>query len=112
MTESITQLARELRGRRPRRPWRRILRQLALVALLGMAPLLARLGWFWYLSEPSRQIELGRETTYVDGPLTPDGYVDYVAVVNAQLSEGVTPENNSVVLLAQEVGPGKIPDSI
>ncbi|MBL8849835.1 MAG: hypothetical protein JNG89_09130 [Planctomycetaceae bacterium] len=110
MTDSIDQLGRTLKPRPPNRWLRPIVRWLVAGLLLSLVPLLCRLGWFWYLSEPRRQIEIGRATTYLDGPLTPDGYVDYVAAVNSQLSEGVTPENNAVVSLALATGPGKTSD--
>jgi hypothetical protein len=62
-----------------------------------------RLGWFWYLSEPSRTLKIGPQTTVIDGPLA-DGYVDYVAALNQRASEGVTPENNAVPLLLRAYG--------
>jgi hypothetical protein len=48
---------------------------------------------------------IGKETTYVTGPLGEDGYIDYVAALNERLREGVTPANNAVVLLWQAHGP-------
>ena len=56
-----------------------------------------------------RKVTVSRETTYLLGPLRPDGYVDYVAALNAASSQGVTPENNAAVLLWQALGPSKIP---
>ncbi len=53
---------------------------------------------------------ISRETTYITEPLRKDGYPDYVAVLNRQCSEGVTPENNSAVLFWKAVGPGSIYD--
>src|SRR6185295_10550420 len=50
-------------------------------------------------------ITIGRDTTYIDGPLDKDGYPDYEAALNERLREGVTPENNANVLLWQTVGP-------
>lgn len=77
-----------------------------LVGLFALPLILffGRLTWFIYLSEPSRQIAIGPETTYLTGPLTDDGYVDYIAAINERQSEGVTPENNAVVLLVQAYG--------
>jgi hypothetical protein len=69
-----------------------------------------RLAWFWYLSDPSRQLKIGPQTTAIDGPLTADGYVDYVAALNERASEGVTPDNNAVPLLLQAYGPQIISD--
>ncbi len=48
---------------------------------------------------------VGKETTYVDGPIDKDGYIDYVAALNDKLREGVTPDNNANVLLWKAFGP-------
>jgi hypothetical protein len=48
---------------------------------------------------------ISKETTRLTEPLRADGRVDYVAALNKICSEGVTPENNAVVLLLQAVGP-------
>ena len=48
---------------------------------------------------------VGKDTTFVDGPLDKGGYIDYVAAINQHLSKGVTPENNANVLLWQAFGP-------
>ncbi len=53
------------------------------------------------------KVKIGRDTTYVDGPLTNDGYIDYIAHFNKVLSDGVTPQNNAAVLLVQTY-PGEI----
>ena len=42
---------------------------------------------------------LGRETTFVTGPLDKDGYVDYAAALNERLGKGVTPDKNANVLI-------------
>lgn len=49
------------------------------------------------------------ETTIITQPLDADGYVDYVAVHNAQNRRGITPENNFAVVLWQVCGPEAIP---
>ncbi len=64
---------------------------LALVFLLAAAPTLA-LGEY--------QLEIGPDTTVIDGPLNPDGTINYLAYLNKKLSEGVTPENNFAVDVA------------
>ena len=57
-------------------------------------------------SRPEKvKITISRETTYLLGPLDPDGTVNYLAAVNARLSKGVTRENNAAVLLIQVAGP-------
>lgn len=57
--------------------------------------------------EVQPKVKISRDTTYVDGPLTKDGYIDYVAHFNKVLSKGVTVENNAAVLLVQTY-PGEI----
>jgi hypothetical protein len=48
---------------------------------------------------------VGKETTYVKGPLTRDGYVDFPTALNQRLGQGVTPQTNANVLLWQAFGP-------
>ena len=48
---------------------------------------------------------ISKETTYITEPLKADGYPNYVAVLNRQYSEGVSPDNNAAVLLWQAIGP-------
>jgi hypothetical protein len=48
---------------------------------------------------------LGKETTYVSGPLDKDGYVDYAAALNERLGKGVTPQTNANVLIWKALGP-------
>ena len=50
-------------------------------------------------------VTISKETTYITEPLRPDGYPDYLAALNQQLSKGVTPENNSAVLFWKAMGP-------
>lgn len=56
---------------------------------------------------PNR-LTVSPETTYLTSPLRPDGSVDYPAAIDAELSQGVTQENNAAILLANAVGPGKL----
>src|SRR5438270_6227943 len=53
---------------------------------------------------------IGKDTTYVTEPVDKDGYIDYVTAVNDRLRQGVTPDNNAVVLLWKALGPR--PDGI
>jgi hypothetical protein len=48
---------------------------------------------------------IGKETTYVTGPVDKDGYIDYAAALNERLGKGVTPENNANVLIWKALGP-------
>jgi hypothetical protein len=72
-----------------------------MVVLLLLAGLLAYMYW------PAGPIKIiiSRETTYIDGPLNPDGTVNYVAYLDAEYSKGVTPENNAAPLLLRVCGP-------
>ncbi len=51
---------------------------------------------------------IAHETTVIDGPMTELGTINYIAYLNVTCSEGVTPENNAVVVLCQAFGPGII----
>jgi hypothetical protein len=48
---------------------------------------------------------VGKDTTYVTGPLDNRGYIDYAAALNERLRQGVTPENNANVWLWKAFGP-------
>ena len=50
-------------------------------------------------------ITVGKDTTYITGPLNADGTVNYVAHLNATYGKGVTPKNNAMVLLVRAIGP-------
>lgn len=62
--------------------------------LLAAAPLFAEV-----------KLEIGPDTTVIDGPLNPDGTINYLAYLNQKLSEGVTPENNFAVDVAMVMPP-------
>jgi hypothetical protein len=51
------------------------------------------------------KLVLGKDTTYVTGPLDKDGYIDYEAALNAELGRGITPEKNANALLIAAFGP-------
>ncbi len=58
--------------------------------------------------EPKKLVpkfKLGKDTTFVMGPLDKDGYIDYEAALNERLKGKITPETNAVVLLAKCLGP-------
>lgn len=50
------------------------------------------------------QITISKETTYITSPLRPDGRVDYVEALSQMQRDGVTPENNSVVMFRRALG--------
>src|SRR5205085_12357447 len=55
--------------------------------------------------KPEPKFPLGKDTTYVTGPLDKEGYVDYEAALNERLGKGITPEKNANVLIWKAVGP-------
>lgn len=57
------------------------------------------------LKLPRPKIALSRETTFITEPLAEDGYIDYLAALNAISSQGVTPDNNAAVPFYQAFGP-------
>ncbi|MGI9519955.1 MAG: hypothetical protein ACR2NP_23070 [Pirellulaceae bacterium] len=65
------------------------------------------LGLFVFLQIPATQFRgLPRDagTTVISEPVKADGSIDYLKYLNNYLSEGVTPDNNAVVLLVQVLG--------
>jgi hypothetical protein len=55
--------------------------------------------------QPAPKLPLGKDTTYVTGPLDKEGYIDYEAALNDRLGKGVLPEKNANVLLWKALGP-------
>jgi hypothetical protein len=55
--------------------------------------------------KPEPKFTLGKETTYITGPLDEDGYVDYATALNERLRKGIKPEENANVLLWKAFGP-------
>ncbi len=54
------------------------------------------------------KLVVGPETTFVNGPLTTEGLIDYEAALHERLSVGVSPDNNAAVLLDRAFGPAAI----
>ncbi|MCX7409222.1 MAG: hypothetical protein NTZ32_14175 [Planctomycetales bacterium] len=54
------------------------------------------------------KLVVGPETTFVNGPLTAEGLIDYEAALHERLSVGVSPDNNAAVLLDRAFGPAAI----
>jgi len=65
---------------------------------------LSALAIFLHLPMGQVKLEVSPETTFVTGPLNPDGTVDYVAAFNAHCAKDVTPENNAAPLLLRALG--------
>ncbi len=55
--------------------------------------------------QPAPKLPVGKDTTYVTGPIDKDGYIDYEAALNDRLGKGVTPETNATVLIWKALGP-------
>ncbi len=54
------------------------------------------------------KLVIGPETTFVNGPLTAEGLIDYEAALHERLSVGVSPDNNAAVLIDRAFGPAAI----
>ena len=89
-----------------RRRWLKRFAVLFLVVVAYFGFIAARL----FLFQP--ELEIGPETTVVEGPLRPDGTVDYVAALNDEWSQGVTPENNAAIPLMEAFGPSTVNPAI
>lgn len=50
-------------------------------------------------------ITISTETTFILGPVNPDGTINYVEAINQRLARGVTADNNAAVLLLDIMGP-------
>ncbi len=55
--------------------------------------------------KPKPKFTIGKETTYVTGPVDKDGYIDYEAALNERLGNGIKPDDNANVLLWKAFGP-------
>ncbi len=90
----------------------------ALLAVIGLGVcsvallFLLRLSFWRARGGAQPAITISPETTRLTEPLLPNGYVDYLSAINAELSQGVTPENNAAVELLYATGPSSIPGSI
>jgi len=56
-------------------------------------------------NKPAPKLPLGKETTYVTGPLDKEGYIDYETALNDRLGKGITSDKNANVLLWKVLGP-------
>jgi hypothetical protein len=53
---------------------------------------------------PKPKVPLGKDTTYVNGPLDKDGYVDNAAALNERVGKGMSVDNNAAVLIWRATG--------
>ena len=79
---------------------------------LGALPALAEQPATQPARTPKVKITISRVTTYLLGPVNPDGTINYVAALNAAMSKGVTPENNAAILLIRAGGPDRLPEDV
>jgi hypothetical protein len=56
-------------------------------------------------AKPVPKVPLGKDTTYITGPLDKNGFVDYETALNERLAKGITPEKNANALLWKALGP-------
>lgn len=78
-------------------------RRLPVRSILGclfFAFLIWQAAQFLFGSKP----QVGRETTFVTGPMKPDGSIDYPAALHERLSEGLKPEDNAAILIDRAFG--------
>jgi hypothetical protein len=75
------------------------------IVLLILLPLLLLVLRFGTGSWDPSSLMVSPQTTVITGPVGPEGYPDYVATLDAQTREGITPDNNAVVLLVRALGP-------
>jgi len=87
--------------RRKRRLWPWLI---VLAVLIG-------LGVCNYWPAGPTKIIPSRETTYITGPLNPDGTPNYVKYLDDKYSADITPENNAAPLLLRALGPELLPGS-
>jgi hypothetical protein len=84
---------------------------LTLTLMTMTASVLGADGWGGFVREllkPRPKITISKETTYIEGPLGPDGYIDYAAALNERCRKGVTVENNAAIPFWQAIGPKEI----
>ena len=86
-----------------KRKWKR---WLVILLLLG--------GGLAYLHFPTEPVKIiiSKETTFVDGPVNPDGTINYIEAINKQFAKDVTSENNAVPILLKALGPSLLSNRI
>jgi len=52
---------------------------------------------------------ISRATTYITGPLTADGKLDFIEALRGRAGQGVTPQNNAAVKFWEIAGPDGVP---
>ncbi len=80
------------------------LRRLAVVLCAGWSGLTAATAAEEPAAPTGPVIRVSAETTHVTEPLDAEGYVDYIAALNALLGKGVTADENAAIPLLQGMG--------
>ena len=75
------------------------------LGFFGLLFLIVLLTFGYESRKIDRSLQISPETTRILGPVLEDGRIDYVAAANEIASEGVTLEENAMVLYAQALGP-------
>jgi hypothetical protein len=65
----------------------------------------ACLWYVWPVALVKPQFTISKETTYFTAPVDEEGYVNYQVALNEKVSQGVTVDNNAMVLLVKAIGP-------
>lgn len=76
--------------------------------IVGAVAVLGFILWRVSVLFVGSKLQIGPETTFVNGPLTADGRIDYEAALYERMSAGVTPDNNAAVLIDRAFGPAVI----
>lgn len=74
-------------------------------AIVALASLLS-IPHTLFAQDDKPRIVIGKDTTYIDSPLTEDGYIDYIRYVNEKQSDGVAAKDNVVAAIAKIVPEG------
>ena len=92
-------------------PWLRVFLVITAVSLPAFSPVRAQEAKAEApaVAPPSHlPFELSKETTLVTKPVRKDGTIDYVAVINERLEQGVTRENNAAIGLLEAIARGGV----
>jgi hypothetical protein len=87
-------------------------RKWLVVAGIIVVPVLLMLLRFGAGQWSSQSLTVSPQTTFIEAPLRPSGYPDYLGALNTELSEGVTPHNNAAVLMLRATGPKEMPQEL
>lgn len=75
------------------------------VSVYGVVALAAVVLAGWYCWQSGGQIPVSKETTFLTGPLLPDGRVNYALAIVQQRKQDATPQNNAAIPFLQATWP-------